>query len=96
MTTTAVGCTDTCPPWCVAEHGVFSGEDDHLHSGAGLPLAHGVTAQLCTTVDPDTGIVDGPYVVVGAEEWTLERARSVGQALIALAEQAAGVPTPAH
>jgi len=79
---------DTCPAWCVTEHGELAGEDDHLHTSAGLRLAPDVAARLCATVDPDTGEVDGPYVLVESEEWTLERARSVGQALIALTEQA--------
>lgn len=91
MTTAVAEWADTCPSWCVTEHGVLQGEDDRLHSGAGLRLAHGVTAHLCTSVDPGTGEVDGPYVVVGAEEWSLARTRSVGHALIALAGQAGEV-----
>ena len=78
----------TCPAWCVTEHGQLDGEEDHLHTGAGLQLAHGVTAQLCATIDPHTGATDGPYVLVESAEWTLERARSIGHALIALTEQA--------
>jgi hypothetical protein len=50
-----------------------------------------VTAHLCATVDPYTGDTDGPYILVDSEEFTLERARSIGQALIALANT--GAPT---
>ena len=81
---------DTCPAWCAIEHGDLDGEDDHVHTSPGMRLARGVTAQLCVTVDPVSGKTDGPYVLVGSEEWTLERARSIGHALIALTEQADG------
>ena len=79
-----------CPAWCVTEHGELDGEEDHLHTGAGLRLADGVTAHLCATVDPDTGDTDGPYVLVESEEWTLDQARSIGRALIDLTRQADG------
>ena len=88
MTVTHSARPDTCPAWCVLEHGIYAGEDDHLHTGAPLRLARGVTAHLCATIDPKSGRLNGPYVVVGGEEWTLQRTRSIGHALIALAEQA--------
>jgi hypothetical protein len=79
----------TCPAWCTTEHGVFAGGDDRLHTGAPLYLTQEVTARLCASVDPDTGATDGPYVIVDADEWTLDHTRSVGRALIALAATAA-------
>ena len=88
MTMSFVSRHDTCPTWCVTEHGQLDGEEDHLHTGAGLRLAQGVTAHLCATVDPDTGDTDGPYILVDSEEWTLEQARSIGHALIAITQQA--------
>jgi len=91
MTMKFVSRSATCPAWCVIEHGELDGEEDHLHTGASLRLAHGVTAHLCATVDPDTGDTDGPYILVDSEEWTLEQARRIGQALIALADT--GAPT---
>ena len=91
MTATAVPSPATCPAWCTIEHGVFPGEDDHLHTGAPLYLTDTVTAILCATIDPNTDATDGPYLNVDSEEWTLDHTRSVGHALIALAET--GGPT---
>ncbi len=82
-----------CPVWCTAEHGLYAGEDDQLHTGAPLFLTDMVTALLCATVDPSTGVTDGPYLLVDGEEWTPDHARSVGRALIALAD-ASAQPTP--
>ena len=76
----------TCPAWCTIEHGVFLGEDDHLHTGAPLFLTTSITARLCVTVDPVTGATDGPYVVVDSDEWTIEHTSNIGHALLALAE----------
>jgi hypothetical protein len=82
----------SCPAWCTSEHGIYAGEDDHLHTGAKLYLTTEISARLCATIDPATGATDGPYLLVNGEEWTLEHARSVGEALVALAA-AADVPT---
>jgi hypothetical protein len=84
---TFAGRHETCPTWCVTQHGELEGEEDHLHMGANLRLTYAVTAQLCATIDLNSGTADGPYVLVDSEEWTLEQARSVGHALIALADQ---------
>ena len=92
MTATPWALPDGCPAWCTAQHGIYTGEDDHLHIGAPLYLTTQVTARLCATVDPATEATDGPYVIVDGEEWTLEHARTLGHALIALAA-AADSPT---
>jgi hypothetical protein len=91
MSANAVPSSAGCPAWCTIEHGVFNGEDDHLHTSAPLYLTGTVTAILCATIDPATGATDGPYLHVDGEEWTLDHTRSIGQALIALAD--AGSPT---
>ncbi len=78
----------TCPAWCTAEHGIYAGEDDHLHTGAPLYLTTEVTVRLCATIDPASGATDGPYVIVDSDEWTPEQARAVGHALIELADAA--------
>jgi hypothetical protein len=86
-----------CPSWCTIEHGVFPGEDDHLHTGAPLYLTATVTAFLCATVDPCAVAADGPYLFVNSEEWTLDHTRSIGQALTAsptLATDPPHRPTP--
>jgi hypothetical protein len=74
-----------------------SAKNDHLHAGAPLYLTERVIARLCATVDPETGAVDGPYVVVDSDEWTLDHTRDVGRAVIALVESAesmTGQPGP--
>ena len=91
MTSNPLPLPDGCPSWCTIEHGVFPGEDDHLHTGAPLYLTETVAAILCATIDPDTGATDGPYLNVDSTEWTLDHTRSIGRALIALAD--AGAPT---
>jgi hypothetical protein len=75
----------TCPPWCVADHGTNRGEDDQVHTGEPVELADGVLARLCLSVDPRTGAQDGPYVLVGWSEYTLDEATALGSALIAMA-----------
>ena len=75
---------DTCPRWCTAQHGQFDGEEDHVHTGAPVSLTPNVTARLCASVDVENGTVDGPYLLVDSHELTLDRARSVSEALIGL------------
>lgn len=75
----------SCPHWCVTRHGVHRGEEDWLHLGDPLTVASGVVARLCMSVDPGSGAVDGPYVLVGATEHTLLEAEALGGALVALA-----------
>ena len=83
----------TCPAWCTAEHGVFLGEEDHLHTGAPLPLTTAIIARLCVTIDPKTGAADGPYVVVDSDEWTIEHTLNIGHALLALAQLGQSLPS---
>lgn len=80
---------DTCPPWCVTEHGTLAGEEDNLHTGADLHLVEGLTARLTSFVNPDTGVTDGPSIIVGSTEWTPQRTRRMAKALLALADAAA-------
>ncbi|MFL6063302.1 MAG: hypothetical protein ACJ72G_01365 [Friedmanniella sp.] len=75
----------SCPAWCSTPHGVSLGEDDWLHVGEPLAIAHDARAQLCMSVDPVTGSQDGPYVLIGSVEYTLAEAQALGTALIALA-----------
>jgi hypothetical protein len=76
----------SCPPWCVADHGRHPGEDDRVHTGEPIELADGILARLCLSVDPRTGAEDGPYVLVGWTEYTLDEAEGLGAALTAMAK----------
>ncbi|MFI7483508.1 DUF6907 domain-containing protein [Kocuria sp. M1R5S2] len=83
-----------CPPWCVTGHGVHLGEEDWVHVGEPLTVAPGVVARLGMSVDPGTGAVDGPYVLVGGTECTLAQAAALGAALVELARTGAGPTRP--
>ena len=74
-----------CPPWCVTGHGVHLGEEDWLHCSEPLPLTNGVSAQLCLSIDPTTRTEDGPYLVVGSTEYSLEDGRALALRLLTLA-----------
>ncbi|MEX5271423.1 DUF6907 domain-containing protein [Kocuria sabuli] len=85
----------TCPEWCVAPHGRYRAEEDWVHLGEPLGLTReGTRAQLCLSVDPATGAVDGPYVLVGATEYAPVAAAALGRALTALAELVLETPSP--
>lgn len=84
-----------CPHWCVSGHGVQHGEEDWLHLGEPLTVVRGIRARLCMSVDPRTGAVDGPYVLVGATEYTLVEAEALGAALVELAGAGRSAAHPA-
>ena len=75
---------NVCPRWCVTEHGVHLGEEDWIHTSAPVPVADGLVARLCLSVDPDTGDEDGPYVLIGTTEYTVTEARSLADSLATL------------
>jgi uncharacterized membrane protein len=74
-----------CPCWCVTHHDPSRGEDDWVHEGEALQVEDGVVARLCVSVEPGSGQVDGPYVVVGSRELTIEQAEALGVSFIGLA-----------
>ncbi|MET4637107.1 hypothetical protein ABIE24_000318 [Mycetocola sp. 2940] len=74
-----------CPCWCVTRHDAARGEDDWVHEGAPLDVEDGVVARLCMSVDPISGAADGPYVVVGSRELTVDEAEALGVSFIGLA-----------
>ena len=73
-----------CPPWCVAGHRADLGEDDWLHSSEPIPFADGVPARLVMSIDPGTGEVDGPYVLIGTSEYSLAEATALAETLMQL------------
>lgn len=83
-----------CPPWCVTHHAVAHGEDDWVHVGEPLVLSAGVFALLCMSVEPESGAVNGPYVVIGSSEFSLKEAESLGASLTALARLGGCVTPP--
>lgn len=77
---------NSCPRWCVTQHGVQLGEEDWIHSSAPVPIAEGLVARLSKSVDPETRAEDGPFVLVGTSEYTVAEARELGRSLIALTQ----------
>lgn len=80
------GAREICPAWCVTAHGTYVGEEDWLHISEPLVLADGTLAKLCMSIDPSTGIQDGPFVLIGSTEYSLEEAEDIGAALMAMAD----------
>ncbi|HET8596013.1 MAG TPA: hypothetical protein VFM07_12250 [Intrasporangium sp.] len=83
-----------CPTWCVQRHGIQQGEDDAIHVSVEL-LVRGASLRLCTTIDPETQQADGPYVLLGGEEYTLHEADALIDALTQLVDAGMGVTRPA-
>ena len=80
----------TCPDWCARVHGEHVGEDDSVHVSGQLMVRRSLL-RLCMTVDPETGAQDGPYVLVGSDEYTLHEADVLIAALTQLVDQASPV-----
>lgn len=87
MEATRSGRPPTCPAWCVLGHGVQLGEEDQVHVSAQLCVRN-TLIRLCTSIDPDTGLQDGPYVMMGADEYTLDEVDALVGALTSLAGEA--------
>jgi hypothetical protein len=83
-----------CPRWCSTRHGASLGEEDWIHVGEPLTIADGTLAQLCMSIDPDTGAADGPYVLIGSAEYSLAEAEALGSALLTLAAAGTGSGKP--
>lgn len=77
---------DTCPSWCTVRHGGLAGEDDDVHMGGAL-LVKRTLMRLCATIERRTGVVDGPHVMVGPEEYSLHEAEVLIDALTQLVDQ---------
>ena len=86
----------TCPVWCGVRHGQHVGEDDDVHVSGAL-LVKQTVLRLCTTIDPVAGAVDGPYILVDSQEFSLREAKVLIDALTQLVEEALPVvPTRAR
>lgn len=79
----------TCPPWCELGHGTHLGEEDQVHVGGQLCVRN-TLVRLCASVDPVSGVPDGPYVIVGTHEFTLAEVDTLVAALTSLTQQARG------
>ena len=78
----------TCPSWCTLDHGRHPGEDDTVHVSGALMVRRTVL-RLCMSTDPSTGEQEGPYVLLGGEEYALHEADALIDALTELVDRAA-------
>jgi len=87
--------TQSCPAWCVVRHSAAAApdEEDVVHIGGALLVGRTVL-RLCTTIDPDEGTQDGPYVLVGSAEFTLHEAESLLASLTQLVDEGRGSLLP--
>jgi hypothetical protein len=86
MGTPAQATARRCPPWCVVRHGEYAGEEDLVHLSE-ASFVHHTTVRLCATIDHATGLQDGPYVLLGDDEYTLDEAVALLDVVTSLLEQ---------
>jgi len=88
---------DLCPSWCVTGHRAELDEEDWLHCSEPVPFVDGAPARLAMSIDPATGDVDGPHVLIGASEYSVTEAIGLAEGLLRLASLAevAALPRPA-
>lgn len=92
MGTSARATARCCPAWCILRHGGYAGEEDLVHVSAAT-FVHNTMVRLCATIDPATGLQDGPYVLLGGDEYTLDEAAALLDVLTSLLEQTR-IPSP--
>ena len=83
-----------CPPWCVRHHRGVLGEDDLVHVSGALQVRRTVL-RVVATADPDSGATDGPYLLVGQDEYTVHEAEVLIGALTQLVDEARAATAPA-
>ena len=81
----------SCPRWCTRTHGEIRGEDDTVHVSE-QAVAGNRLLRLCATIDPVTGEQDGPYILIGHQELTLDEAEDLVAALTTLVSQGRAEP----
>jgi hypothetical protein len=70
-------------------HGIHLGEEDQVHISRQL-CVRTMLMRLCATIDPDTAEMDGPYVLMGTQEFDLGEVDALIAALTQLAQDAKG------
>jgi hypothetical protein len=83
----------SCPKWCARRHGEQVGEEDGVHVSGTLQVRRTIL-RLAATVDPETGAKEGPFILVGPDEYTLHEADVLIAALTQLVDEGRGEVTP--
>lgn len=61
----------TCPPWCSLSHGIHGGEEGAVHISHQL-CVRDTLMRLCSSNNPATGEQDGPYLLMGLAEYSMD------------------------
>jgi hypothetical protein len=95
--TATVGTTEaSCPTWCARRHGAAThagAAEDQVHVSGALQVRR-TLLRLVSTVEAVAGVQDGPYVVVGRDEYTLHEAEVLIAALTQLVDEARAATGP--
>ena len=81
-----------CPAWCTRRHG--NQEEAAVHVSGALQVGRTIL-RLVVTSDAATAVQDGPFVLVGEQEYTLHQAEVLIGSLTQLVDQAREVSAPA-
>ncbi|WP_299444949.1 DUF6907 domain-containing protein [uncultured Phycicoccus sp.] len=81
---------DPCPAWCRITHGTLQGEEDRLHLGVTVYVRE-TPVRLCMTAAHGSTPSDGPYVIVGEREFTLDEADALSAVVARLVEAGSAV-----
>lgn len=79
------------PAWCVLRHRDHTGEEDHVHVSDSSFVRY-TMVRLCMTVDPVTRVQDGPYILLGSDEFSLEDTAHLIEALTSLLDLGRAIP----
>lgn len=92
MSATDVQSQAGCPAWCMRRHG--SQDDETVHVSGALQVGRTIL-RLVVTADLASAVQDGPYVLVGEQEYTLHQAEVLIGSLTQLVDEARAATAPA-
>jgi hypothetical protein len=92
MRTSSESLAMRCPSWCVLRHGRYQGEEDLVHVSEAR-FVRNTMVRICMTMDHETGRRDGPFVLLGTDEYSLDEAAALVDVLRDLLSLGR-VPTP--
>jgi hypothetical protein len=82
---------EACPSWCARHDNRHEfREDRHDVHVSGLLVVKHTALRLASSMDPVTGVTDGPLVYIGDEEYTLYEAEVLIDVLTHLVDEGTG------
>lgn len=91
MITSSEALARRCPSWCALRHGRYKGEEDLVHVSKAR-FVRNTMVRICMTMGHETGKRDGPVVLLGTDEYSLEEVVALVEVLRDLLDLG-GVPT---